>query len=245
LTTTEQKLDLVFGMGVEAVLLLRFDLELAAREAGDFVRELAGACRPLGGICVGSNWSFGRGRGGNFALLAGLGKELGFEAVGVDPVEAAGTVGDGVISSTVIRTEVEAGRMEQAAALLGRPYAVRGEVVRGQELGRRLGFPTANLAVRNDALLRDGVYAVRVRVDGRVWDGVLNYGMRPTVSEATPERVMEVHLLGFDGDLYGRSVEVEFFRWLRAEQRFDGVAALKSQIVRDCGEAVRVLGTRI
>jgi riboflavin kinase/FMN adenylyltransferase len=243
LTTTDQKLELIFGMGVDAVLLLRFDLELAAREAGDFIRELAGACTPLGGICVGSNWSFGRGRGGNFELLKVLGKELGFEAVGVEAVESVD--GAGVISSTAIRASVEAGRMEEAAALLGRPYAVRAEVVRGQELGRRLGFPTANLAVCNDALLRDGVYAVRVRVDGRVWNAVLNYGLRPTVAAGAPERVMEAHLLGFAGDLYGRGVEVAFHRWLRAEQRFDGVDALKAQIARDCTEAMRVLGSGV
>jgi riboflavin kinase/FMN adenylyltransferase len=243
LTTTDQKLELIFGMGVDAVLLLGFDLELAAREAGDFVRELAGACSPLGGICVGSNWSFGRGRGGNFELLRGLGKELGFEAVGVEAVESVDAAG--VISSTAIRASVESGRMEEAAALLGRPYAVRAEVVRGQELGRRLGFPTANLAVRNDALLRDGVYAVRVLVDGRAWDAVLNYGLRPTVAAGAPERVMEAHLLGFAGDLYGREVEVAFHRWLRAEQRFDGVDALKAQIARDCAEASRVLGSGV
>lgn len=243
LTTTDQKLELIFGMGVDAVLLLGFDLELAAREAGDFVRELAGACSPLGGICVGSNWSFGRGRGGNFELLRGLGEELGFEAVGVEAVESVDAAG--VISSTAIRASVEAGRMEEAAALLGRPYAVRAEVVRGQELGRRLGFPTANLVVRNDALLRDGVYAVRVLVDGRAWNAVLNYGLRPTVAEGVPERVMEAHLLGFAGDLYGREVEVAFHRWLRAEQRFDGVDALKAQIARDCAEAARVLGSGV
>jgi riboflavin kinase/FMN adenylyltransferase len=238
LTTTEQKLELILGMGVERVLLLRFDQALASREGGDFVRDLAGACRPLGGICVGRDWSFGRGRSGNFGVLKALGAELGFEAVGV---EAVGAEGAGVISSTVIRTEVEEGRMENAAQFLGRPYAVRGEVVRGQELGRRIGFPTANLAVQNDGLLRDGVYAVRVRVDDQWLDGVLNLGKRPTVVEKAPERVMEVHLLGFHGDLYGKRAEVEFYRWIRPEQRFDGVDALRGQIARDCEEARDVL----
>jgi riboflavin kinase/FMN adenylyltransferase len=236
LTTTEQKLELIRGMGVNTVLVLPFTREFSEQSPERFIRDLAVGCRPLREVCVGHQWSFGKGRGGNLALLNLLGKELGFEEVGVAAVEEDGRI----VSSTLIRGYVEAGCLETATRLLGRPYSIQATVVRGQGLGSTLGFPTANLAVLNDELLPGGVYAVRCQKNGQNLLGVLNYGTRPTVAgSGVAPRVMEVHLLGYEGELYGESLSVQFHSRIRAEQKFSSVEELKAQIAKDCAEAIR------
>jgi riboflavin kinase/FMN adenylyltransferase len=174
---------------------------------------------------VGADWKFGKGRGGNVELLNRLG---GFEVDGIPAV----SIGGEVISSTAIRLAVARGDLAFAEKALGRPYAVLGKVVPGQKMGQRLGFPTANIDAAGLQLPPDGVYAVRVLIGDKVFDGIANLGIRPTVSQDS-KRVLEVHLFDFDGDLYGMDIEVEFLRFVRGERKFDSVDDLRVQIARD------------
>jgi riboflavin kinase/FMN adenylyltransferase len=232
LTATAHKIRLLDGLGLDALLVVRFDATFAATPPDAFIRALHDAARPLWEICVGHQWTFGRGRAGNVGLLAQLGVQLGFRVAEVASVTADG----GTVSSTRIRRAIECGDFETARRCLGREYAILGTVTRGAQLGRKLGFPTANLRAHNEQFPPDGVYAVRVEVEGRQFAGVANIGFRPTVSK-TAGRLLEVHVFDFDEDLYGRDVEVTFVRLLREERKFDSLDALREQIVRDANEA--------
>lgn len=240
LTATEHKLRLLGGMGFSHTLLLPFDASMAATSADDFIGSLAGTARPLAAICVGHQWSFGKGRQGNLESLAKLGAQLGFAEIGVPELLREGEA----VSSTRIRNAVAAGDFAQARLLLGRAYSVLGEVRHGRALGRTLGFPTANLDLFNEQLPPHGVYAVRVTgVAGEpARPGVANLGTRPTVSETAVPPTLEVHLLGFSGDLYGTILEVEFVSLLRHEQKFGSVELLRQQIQLDAARAASVLG---
>ncbi|MGI9243765.1 MAG: bifunctional riboflavin kinase/FAD synthetase [Verrucomicrobiales bacterium] len=223
------------ALGIEYLLVVEFDEGFAAQEAGQFIDQLASACQPLKQICVGAEWRFGRGRGGDVALLERMGSELGFSVTGVEPVTS--TDGE-VISSTLVRRAVRDGELERAKALLGRDYTVLGDVVEGRKLGRTIGFPTANLAVHSEQLPPSGVYAVRVELDdGTTLRGVANLGTRPTVDPEGAKRLLEVHLFQFDRQIYGRAMEVWFERFLRGEQKFDSVEALRKQITIDVEQA--------
>lgn len=221
--------ELLLGrLGVTHLAILPFESARAGQAAEAFVDELRGVCRPLGGICVGAGWRFGRGRSGDVALLERLGKEHGFAVDGIAAVRS----GDEVISSTAIRLAVARGDLDFAARALGRPYAVLGPVVQGRRAGRELGYPTANIETDGFQLPPDGVYEVSVRVGQADLRGVANLGVRPTFT-GDGARVLEVHLLSFEGDLYGRELEVEFVRMLRPEMKFPSVQELKAQIGRD------------
>jgi len=232
LTATRHKAQLIKKLGVDALLIIPFTQEFSLKDARTFIRELHEASQPLRGICVGHEWSFGHRRSGNLELLQQLGDEWGFDEVGIPAVQRDGMV----VSSTAIRQAVAAGDLEMAARLLGRPYTVLGTVVEGQQLGRQLGFPTANLSVHSEQLPPDGVYAVVVEWEGRQEKGVLNIGLRPTVG-AGLSRTIEVHLLDFSGELYGMDLEVTFRDYLRGERKFSGVEELREQILRDANEA--------
>jgi riboflavin kinase/FMN adenylyltransferase len=236
LTATGHKLRLIREQGIDHLLVIHFDREFAATAPSDFIRQLAGACRPLREICVGHAWSFGAGRAGNLQLLETLGKELGFEEVGVPAVEIDGEI----VSSTLIRQAVENGDLARAARLLGREYTLLGTVVTGEQLGRQLGFPTANLSAHNEQFPPDGVYAVEVLFDGILHPGVANIGVRPTVRARQGERLFEVYLFDFHGDLYGREIEARFRAYLRPERKFAGLDELRAQIARD-SESARAL----
>lgn len=237
LTSTAHKLRLIRQLGVRHLLVIPFTPEFAATPPADFIRELAAAGRPLREICVGHQWSFGKGRAGNLELLRQLGGELGFEEVGVPAVEMDGQI----VSSTVIRQAVETGDLEKAARLLGREYTILGTVIRGRELGRTIGFPTANVSAHNEQFPPDGVYAVEADIEGRAFGGVANIGFRPTVEPGGSERRLEVHLFDFERDIYGAEVEVRFVRFLRPEQKFDGLPQLQAQIKEDADAARRIL----
>lgn len=234
LTSTEHKLRIIRSLGIEHLLVVPFTPQFAETEPADFIRELAAHCQ-LREVCVGHEWAFGKGRAGNLALLDRLGHELGFDEVGVPAVNIDGEV----VSSTATRAAVEAGDLAKAARLLGRPYSVLGTVKPGAQLGRKLGFPTANLAAHNEQFPPNGVYAVEVEIQGRPVRGVANIGVRPTLEQAEGERLLEVHLLDFQGDLYGQDLEVFFLRFQRAEQKFPSLDALRAQIARDA-EMARV-----
>lgn len=225
LSSPRHKELLLSRHGVTHLAVLPFEASRAGQTAEEFVEDLRAACRPLGGIVVGADWKFGKGRGGNVDLLKRLG---GFEVDGIPAVAIDGEV----ISSTAIRLALARGDLAFAEKALGRPYAVLGEVVPGRKMGHQLGFPTANLAAGGLQLPPDGVYEVRVLIGGQPFRGLANLGVRPTLS-ADRQRVLEVHLLGFEGDLYGLDIEVEFLRFVRPEKKFGSLEDLRAQIARD------------
>jgi len=228
-------------LGIRHVLVVPFTREFAEQTGEEFVAALIAAA-PTDGIariCVGQGWQFGKGRSGDTVLLESLGMRYGFEVSGVETVEVRGMR----VSSTRIREAVAAGDFEVAAALLGRVYTVFGTVIKGRQLGRTIGFPTANLTVHSEQLPPTGVYAVRATGSGDSWNGVANLGYRPTVEGGEVKRLLEVHLFGLESQIYGEDLEVEFVEFIRPEQKFDGIDALKSQILKDA-EAARVIFSR-
>jgi riboflavin kinase/FMN adenylyltransferase len=211
--------------GVTHLAVLPFEAGRAGQTAEEFVADLRAACRPLGGIVVGADWKFGKGRTGDVALLQKLG---GFEVDGIAAVAIEGEV----ISSTAIRLAVKRGDLGFAEKALGRPYGIFGKVVPGSGKGHQIGFPTANIDTAGYQLPPDGVYAVRVILGDKSFDGIANLGFRPTVSQ-DQRRVLEVHLFEFEGDLYGMHLEVEFLRFVRGEKKFASLEELRDQIARD------------
>ncbi len=236
LTSALHKQRLLEALGCPALVCQTFDLEFAAQPPEVFIGALAAAARPLRMICVGHNWAFGKNRSGNVALLKELGRRLDFATIEIAPV----TVDGELVSSTRIRKAVEEGDFAAARALLGRDYTILGTVRRGQQLGGRIGFPTANLAAHNEQFPPDGVYAVRALVRGEWLGGVANIGTRPTVNDS-PERLLEVHLFDFAGNCYGEDIEVRFEGFLRGEQKFPSIEALKAQISQDVALAREAL----
>ncbi len=233
LTSTRHKFQFFAGLGATHCLALKFDPAFAATPPADFITALADAARPLREVCVGFHWSFGKGAAGNLDLLNRLGERHGFAVVGLPSVVVDGET----VSSTLIRQAVEAGDLARAARLLGREFTILGTVVPGQQLARQLGYPTANLAAHNEQFPPNGVYAVRARWHGETFPGVVNLGFRPTVAQPGGERLLELHLFDFDRQIYGDEVEVEFRAFLRPEQKFASLNALRDQIARDAAGA--------
>ena len=233
LTATQHKIALIRELGVAHLLVVNFDRGFAATPPEAFVQQLVTHAKPLREICVGHEWSFGKNRAGNLALLQKLGAEHHFDVVGIKPVAVNGTV----VSSTAIRHAVETGDLAKAAEMLGREYTILGTVRQGAQLGRKLGFPTANLSAHSEQFPPNGVYAAEATLNGAVLRGVANLGYRPTVTSARPERLLELHLFDLDKDIYGEDVEVRFVRYLRPEQKFDSLDELKAQIARDVQNA--------
>jgi len=233
LTATQHKIALIRDLGVAHLLVLHFDRAFAATSPEDFVRQLVENSKPLREICVGHEWSFGRGRTGNLALLKELGQRDGFNVIGVEAV----TLNGEVVSSTAIRKAVEEGNLVKGTQMLGREYTILGTVIRGEQLGRKLGFPTANLSAHSEQFPPNGVYIVEARLAGSLYRGVANLGFRPTVAAGKPERLLELHLFDLDRELYGEEMEVRFLRYLRPEQKFADIEALKTQIASDVRQA--------
>jgi len=229
LTATQHKIALIRDLGVAHLLVQNFNREFAATPPEEFVQQLVTQAKPLREICVGHEWSFGKGRAGNLALLKQLGATDGFNVVGVPAV----TVNGEVVSSTAIRRAVAEGDLVKATQMLGREYTILGTVKAGEKLGRKLGFPTANLSAHSEQFPPNGVYVAEARLAGSLYRGVANLGYRPTVNSANPERLLELHLFDLNKEVYGEEVEVRFLRYLRPEQRFEGVDALAAQIARD------------
>ena len=230
LTTPAQKERLVEAAGVDVLVVLAFDAELAARPAEEFVRRFLVARLGVQELLVGEGFRFGRRREGDVALLRRLGGELGFAC---EPAEEVAWEGER-ISSSRIREALLEGRVEEAAAMLGRPYELRGEVLRGDRMGQKLGWPTINLRPANELIPRDGVYAARVEIERLpgVFDAATNIGTRPTVYENF-HRVVESHILDFRSDVYGRQVRLRFHKRLRDERIFPSIMDLSAQIGRD------------
>jgi len=235
LASSRHRIDLLTEFGVRHLLVIGFTREFAATDPREFITQLYEAGKPLQSICVGHEWAFGKGRSGNLAMLKQLGSELGFVVHGIPAVTSDGHT----ISSTLVRKLVAAGDLEAAQALLGRPFALFGRIEPGAQMGRTLGFPTANIATQNEQLPPLGVYAVQARIvsnGDNLHQGVLNIGKRPSVQDNSPV-VVELHLLDFDRDIYGEDVEVCLQSFLRPERTFESLDELKAQIARDVEKA--------
>lgn len=240
LTATQHKIALIRDLGVSHLLVLVFDRQLASTPPADFVRQLVAAAKPLREICVGQEWCFGKNRAGNLALLKKLGAELDFSVIGVKPVTSEGTI----VSSTAIRSAIKEGDFATAAKMLGRDYTILGTVESGNRLGRSIGFATANLSAHSEQFPPNGVYAAEGSLDGQTFQGVVNLGVRPTIGDSAPQRVLEFHIFDFDRDLYGEDIELRFLRYLRPERKFDDLAALRKQIERDVAAARGIFAGR-
>ena len=238
LTTLEQKVAYLRAQGAVAVVAVKFDPKLRELSPEDFVREIKRVFPDLREVAIGENWSFGRNREGDATRLAQLAKNHGFTVKAIPPVLLDGAP----VSSTRIREAIAQGLFAEAARLLSRSYAVTGLVSHGDERGRTLGFPTANLTGVEQLLPPRGVYAVRARVAGNLakYPAVMNLGRRPTFTSNGIDS-LEVHLLDFNADLYGQKLWVSDFVRLRDEQSFAGPDALKAQIAADVAKARAVL----
>ena len=233
LSATEHKIALIRALGVEHLLIITFDKQFAATEPEDFVQKLVIQSKPLQEICVGHEWSFGKNRRGNLDLLKKLGAKFNFDVVGIPPVKINGAV----VSSTAIREAIEKGDLAKAAEMLGREYTILGTVTRGDNLGKKIGFPTANLSAHSEQFPPNGVYVAEARIVGELYRGVINLGIRPTVSIGKSERVLEIHLFDFNRDIYGHDVEVRFLKFLRSEKKFQDLDTLVQQIRQDVEQA--------
>lgn len=230
LATPAQKERLVEAAGIDVLVVLAFDAELASRPAEEFVRRFLVSRLGVVELLVGEGFRFGRRREGDVGLLRRLGESHGFVCAPVGEVEWEGER----VSSTRIRAALLEGRVEDAAAMLGRPYELTGEVLRGDRMGQKLGWPTINLRSANELIPRDGVYASRVEIEGLpgVFDSATNIGTRPTVYENF-HRVVESHILDFRSDVYGRQVRLRLHKRLRDERIFPSIMDLSAQIGRD------------
>jgi riboflavin kinase/FMN adenylyltransferase len=224
-----QKLRSIEALGAEATWLIRFDAAFSRQTGEEFVRKLARGFGHLQSICVGSEFTFGYKRSGDIQLLQRLGHELEFTVHGLAAVALDGRA----VSSTRIRETIALGQLDAVAQMLGRGYSLAGPVIRGDQLGRKLGFPTANVDAAGLALPPNGVYAAHAQTGGRTLRAVVNIGVRPTVADAAASRRVEAHLLDWEGELYGQELELTFVENLREEQRFESIEALRSQIARD------------
>ncbi len=239
LMTKAQKLEAIAQAGVQGAAIVRFTPELSRWDPETFVRTVLVDWLRVSEVWVGANFLFGHDRAGNFSMLRDLGTRYGFKAEKIDPVRYK----DFVVSSTRVRRLVSEGRMDEAGALLGHEYFLDGTVMRGDQRGRTLGFPTANLCTDNELLPPHGVYATTARVGEIVYPSVTNVGTRPTV-DRTGRTVVETHIFDLDKDLYGTPVRVGFVQRLRDERAFESLDLLRAQIDADCRRA-RVLFGRL
>ena len=236
LTDRSEKRRILEELGLDHLLVFEFTPELSMLRPEEFLGEIQKRYR-LAELWVGSDFALGRARSGTIAALADIGRTEGFALHVVPPQK----VDREVISSTAIRSLLSQGNVGQAQGLLGRPYRMCGRVEKGAARGHELGFPTANLRPDpRQTLPSDGVYAALVPIDGKTWRAVANLGSRPTFQEG--ERLLEVHLLEFDGDLYGRELAVDFIERLRDVKKFESVDELRQQIAHDVETARAVVG---
>ena len=227
LSSERDKMRLLAATGLDGAVILRFDAALAATSAQDFIARILVGRLGIAGAAIGFDFHFGKDRKGSPAYLAGQGAELGFTVDVVPPLQDEGRP----VSSGAVREALGAGEVVEAAELIGAPWFVSGEVVHGEKRGRDLGFPTANIRLDPSCGLRHGIYAVRAQIDGRLVDGVASFGRRPTFDNGAP--LLEVFLFDFSGDLYGKTIDVAFIGWIRGEEKFASIDALKQAMDRD------------
>ena len=236
LTTLEQRQELYLAAGATAMLVFHFDGELAGTSAEDFISKILIERFGAFGVVTGGDFSFGKGAKGNVELLRDYGGSLGLQSRVVEAVKD-----DGVISSSRIREALRDGDPQLAADLLTRPFAIRGIVEHGDKNGRKLGYPTANIAIDTYLRPKYGVYAVtgKVLATGETYKGAANIGIRPQFEP--PKELLEPYFFDFSGDLYGQEIEVAFHHFLRGEAKFDSLDDLMVQMEKDCEDARRLL----
>lgn len=237
LTPRDTKAKILERLGIDGMIVLTFDKSLAGLPAEAFVTDILLRRLGIGAVVAGYDFHFGADRSGTPAFLAEAGGRHGFTVEIVDRVVAQAA--DAATSSTATRAALEAGDAALAARLLGHPYAIMGKVIQGQRLGRTLGFPTVNLLPDPSCRLRQGVYAVRVMVSNKIYDGVANYGRRPTFDNGPA--LLEAYLFDFSGNLYGETIEVQFVDWIRPEVKFASGGALVAQMKQDEARAKEIL----
>ena len=235
LTPEPAKLRLFAAAGLDGAVVMNFNAGLAGRTAQDFIAATLAGWLRIAGVVVGDNFHFGKGRAGNPAMLREEGARLGFAIEILDRVTWRGKP----VSSGAVRAALGKGDIAEANDLLGHNWFIEGEVIRGAARGRELGFPTANVALDPDNGLRHGIYAARVHMDGKMHEAVASFGRRPQFDNGAP--LLETMLFDFAGDLYGRTLTVEFAGFIRPEAKFDSVEALKARMDADCAEARALL----
>ena len=244
LTRLVTRAALLADLGVDFTLALPFDAAMAACEAEDFITDILVGKLNVSAVCVGYDFCFGKGRKGNFAMLRDVGGEMGFETFATEAVLQPDSTNP--FSSSAIRNFLRDGEPEKAAALMGHAFAIEAEVQTGDRRGRTIGFATANMPLDDYVLPKFGVYAVRADIldgdfAGQALRGVANLGLRPTVGTDKPR--LESHFFDFDSDLYGANLRVSLLHFIRPEQKFDGLDALKAQIAKDSDKAREMLGS--
>jgi riboflavin kinase/FMN adenylyltransferase len=237
LSTFEEKVKLLRDFGIDHLIVLPFTPEFSQMSSVDFIQNILVYKIQTKCLVIGYDHKFGKNREGSFDYLQAHSAELGFSIEEISRQD----VDDMGVSSSKIRTALEGGDLPTATSYLGRPYSLTGEVVIGQQIGRSIGFPTANIQVKDDYKLlpKNGVYAVTIQVDDQQYKGMLNLGNRPTV--AGEQKTIEVHLFDFSGDLYQKTVTVNFIQFLREEIKFADLEALKAQLKRDQEKALQEL----
>lgn len=238
LTTLKERSELLEDIGVDVLLVIPFDRDFSLLTSEEFVRDVIYKRVGVSEFVIGYDHQFGRDREGTIETIEKLGKELGFDSYVVSKQE----MGDVTISSTLIRkTLSEDGNVKQAAEYLNRRYLLNGIVTHGDQRGKPIGFPTANLKPEheNKVIPKNGVYAVRVRVEGEWYGGMMNIGVRPTFEGQ--ERTLEVHIFSFDEEIYGQTIQVRFIDRIRNEMKFDGIEELKDQLAKDKKKTLELL----
>ncbi|MGB0478019.1 MAG: bifunctional riboflavin kinase/FAD synthetase [Parvibaculales bacterium] len=244
LTRLVTRAALLADLGVDFTLALPFDAAMAACEAEDFITDILVGKLNVSAVCVGYDFCFGKGRKGNFAMLRDVGGEMGFETFATEAVLQPDSTSP--FSSSAIRNFLRDGEPEKAAALMGHAFAIESDVQQGDRRGHTIGFATANMPLDDYVLPKFGVYAVRAEVldgafVGQALRGVANLGLRPTVGTDKPR--LESHFFDFDGDLYDANLRVSLLHFIRPEEKFDGLDALKTQIAKDSDKAREMLGS--
>lgn len=235
INTYAEKELLIEVSGIDYLVVIPFTKEFAATTASEFARDVLVGKIGMKRLIIGYDYAFGRNREGNAEFLRQAGRELGFEVEVLEPLGNGATV----YSSSLIRAMIAEGRVAEVVSLLGRHYSLAGKVVHGHSRGRGLGFPTANLETEKELVPRNGVYAVKVRIDETVWDGACNIGDNPTFGDAG--RSIEIFLFDFEGDLYGREMRVYFVERLRDERKFADADFLVRQIAEDVARCRGIL----
>lgn len=237
LTPFKDKITLIESFGVDVIICVNFTREFANIKAEDFVRNILVAAIGPKEIFIGSNYRFGKGRKGSPELLKELGSQYGFKVTVVNEIK----INDAALSSSKIRTLIAKGKIEEASVFLGRHYSVVGIVVEGAKRGKKLlNIPTANIAVFNELLPKDGVYAVSVELDGKTYGGAANIGFKPTFEDK--KFSFEVHILDFDKDILGKNIRVNFIKRIRDEMKFPDIETLSAQMRKDIENIRKILG---
>lgn len=239
LTTLQERSEILEELGIDIMLVIPFDRDFSLLSSEEFIRDIIYKKIGVSDFIIGYDHHFGRNREGTIETIKRLGKELNFEASVVSKRE----VGEKTVSSTVIRNCIsEEGDVKQAAEFLQRPYRLNGTVIHGDKRGKKIGYPTANIKPEHfkKIIPRDGVYAVKIRIEERWYDGMMNIGRRPTFEGET--QTMEVHIFDFSQEIYGMEVQVRFYERIRDEKKFDGIDELKKQLGKDEIAAKELLG---